>query len=230
MTGLRRLVLLAGLGFASAVVTACSGNTCHPGDCEPCVAESCETICVDPDDEDVGYTCLWECLDDATCDLACEGVGCNLACAASSCSCRDCDARCTDGAACAVDGLGARVGCDASTCDVTCEAVDDPRPCIEACTNGSTCSMQCGGQAGDFTPQYVNRPVCAVSCDASSSCHLACEGFARCSVCCGGSVDCTIDCPAGGATCEDGNLVCGGTTCEEAASTCPVYADDWLDS
>ena len=221
----RNSVLAVWLAVAVNALSACS-NTCEPGDCEPCVGETCELTCVDPDDEDVYYTCPWQCLDGATCDFACRGPQCRLECTDSTCTCDSCDARCTDGADCTVEAFYSSVHCDASTCELQCDT-RTPSSCREACKNGSTCTLTCGVYSGGVIPEVDGQSLCAMSCDATSSCHMACAAFARCSLCCGGSADCTLDCPEGGTTCADGVLVCGETTCEEAASTCPVYSDEW---
>lgn len=225
--GARRTVLVCALAAALGLLSACT-DTCEPGTCEPCVGETCEVRCVEPDDEDVWYVCPWECLDDASCDFTCRTDGCKLQCDGSTCTCDICDAHCTGGSDCSVSGRGGRVGCDASTCHLNCDGAEAPVPCLEACTNGSSCTLSCGTDPGHSTQVGDRAPSCAMSCDASSSCHITCALHVPCALCCGGSSDCTLDCPTGGTTCPDGVLVCGDTSCETASSACPVYTEEWM--
>jgi hypothetical protein len=212
------------LAWVAFLFTAC--NQCEPGDCPPCVGETCDVECVEPNYEDIGYSCVLPCSDGADCSLTCDGVECNVDCAASTCECSGCDAHCTDGSNCTLGGHS-RVACDASTCHSNCFAPSHAgrAQCDQVCTNGSTCTIACGDPLGFGAPG-----ACRVSCDDTSSCHVACRG--KCSICCNGSPDCVLDCPAGGVTCDDGTLVCGvacGLDIVEGEK-CPAYDDEWIQS
>jgi hypothetical protein len=198
------------------VATGCS-TECEPGECEPCVGDTCEAVCVDPDDEDVGYACLWECLDGANCDLSCADVGCNLYCEDSTCACEDCNAHCVDGADCMVGGsYVGEVGCRGATCDV------DAGSGAMACAEGSACTMACSeAQRGEWPLR------CRMSCEGSSTCALRCDDDAECVLCCDEGSACELDCPAGGTTCEGGVATCGQLACEDAARLCPAYSPDF---
>lgn len=221
-------MLFCWLAAALSLLSACT-DTCEPGTCEPCVGETCEVLCVAPDDEDVWYLCSLQCLDDASCDFSCRTEGCKLECEGSTCTCNSCDVHCTGGSDCSVGGSGGRIGCDASTCHLSCDAYVNMVPCLEACTNGSSCSLSCGTLPATPAVAAQRVPRCAMSCDASSSCHITCAPYVPCALCCGGASDCTLDCPTGGTTCPEGVLVCGETSCEEASSACPVYSERWME-
>jgi hypothetical protein len=222
-------VLLAVRPLAALVLVALSaglpgcGETCATFHCEPCVDETCELTCVEPDDEDIAYSCLWPCSDGADCTLGCEGPDCNLDCRASDCACDGCDAHCVDGASCRISG-SSKVGCDGADCEMECGA-----QCLHECTNGSTCTTRCvdGGE-------FADEAKCRMSCDATSSCHLECRG--QCALCCNGSEDCVLDCPDGATSCLDGSLVCGVECGEpfvfplsDTEEVCPKFTDQWLE-
>ena len=196
----RATTLVLVLVLIPVLVGECGRDECEPGDCEPCIGDHCEVTCVDPDDEDIGYLCDWECLKGATCDLECEEFCC-LVCNASDCTGAVNIAVCSNGAHCTMRDGGDTV-CDASRCDHDCPG----NTCVQICRNGSDCDLHCG-------PDDETSPeVCSAACDGTSSCHLKCDG--PCVLCCGGSADCSMDCPDGGQSCEGDAIVCG--------TSCPV--------
>lgn len=196
----RRAVRAAGLVLVLLVCGACGRDECDPGECEPCIGEQCAVTCVNPDEDELGYNCDWECSQGATCDFECE-VYCCLFCDASDCTAGATTLNCSNGAHCTTRH-GYATLCERSRCNHDCPGGD----CVQICRDGSDCELHCG-------PDNERDPeVCSAACDGTSACHIACEG--PCVLCCGGSTDCSMDCPDGGQSCEGDAIVCG--------TDCPV--------